>query len=131
MLRRVCCSGDSFLRFVLTLFKSAILLSKFDTADLPLRIGCANLSLSLTLQIGSSILPAALIMILIAALLTIPPAVLPAVLLLRKMLEFVSTVATQQDCDTAEMRNCRVARRQSVETVELGNGKTAEFKLTD
>ena len=96
-----------------------------------MQICCANLSLSLTLQIGSSILPAALIMILIAALLTIPPAVLPAVLLLRKMLEFVSTVATQQDCDTAEMRNCRVARRQSVETVELGNGKTAEFKLTD
>ena len=96
-----------------------------------MQICCANLSLSLTLQIGSSILPAALIMILIAALLTIPPAVLPAVLLLRKMLEFVSTVATLQDCDTAEMRNCRVARRQSVETVELGNGKTAEFKLTD
>ena len=70
-------------------------------------------------------------MILIAALLTIPPAVLPAVLLLRKMLEFVSTVATQQDCDTAELRNCRVARRQSLGTVELGNGKTAEFKLTD
>ena len=96
---------------MLTLFNSVILFREFDTADLPLRIGCANLSLSLTLQIGSSILP--------------------AVLLLRKMLEFVSTVATQQDCDTAEMRNCRVARRQSVETVELGNGKTAEFKLTD
>lgn len=104
---------------MLTLFNSVILFREFDTADLPLRIGCANLSLSLTLQIGSSILPAALIMILIA------------VLLLRKMLEFVSTVATQQDCDTAEMRNCRVARRQSFETVELGNGKTAEFKLTD
>ena len=70
-------------------------------------------------------------MILIAALLTIPPAVLPAVLLLRKMLEFVSTVATQQDCDTAELRHSRIAIRQSFETVELGNGKTAEFKLTD